>query len=92
MSNPAQCAQMISEREMLNDFLISQKQLTSSYNSFAGECTSEQLRNAFLNILDDEHKIQADLFCDIQSRGWYQVEQADAQKIAKARKKFTGMM
>ena len=91
MSNPAQCAQIKSEREMLNDFLISQKQLTSSYNSFAGECTSEQLRNTFLNILDEEHKIQADLFCDIQSRGWYQVEQADAQKIANDRQKFTGM-
>jgi len=92
MSNPNQCAQMIGEREMLNDFLISQKQLTSSYNTFAGECTSEQLRNAFLNILDEEHHIQADLFNELQANGWYQVEQADANKVAQAKQKFTGML
>ena len=89
MSNPNGCAQLLREKEMLNDFLISQKQLTSTYNTYAGECVSEQLRNTFLNILDDEHKIQADLFCDMQSNGWYQVEQAEAQKVTQARQKLS---
>lgn len=92
MSNPNECAQILGEKEMLNDFLISQKQLTSTYNTYAGECVSEQLRNTFLNILDDEHKIQADLFCDMQSNGWYQVEQADQQKVTQARQKLSQPM
>jgi hypothetical protein len=31
-----------------------------------------------LNILDEEHKIQADIFSDMQAKGWYQTEPADA--------------
>ncbi|MGI5935542.1 MAG: spore coat protein [Oscillospiraceae bacterium] len=89
MANPNQCAQILSEKEILQDCLISQKQLTDSYNTYAGECVNEQLRGAFLNILDDEHRIQADIFCNLQSNGWYQVEPADQQKIQKARQKFS---
>lgn len=88
MSNPNQCAQLIGEKEILQDCLISQKHLTDSYNTYAGECVNEQLRTAMLNILDDEHKIQADIFCDMQSNGWYQVEQAEQQKIQQAKQKY----
>lgn len=88
MSNPGQCAQILREKELLQDSLISQKLITGSYNTFAGECVNEQLRGAFLNILDDEHCIQADIFGQLQSNGWYQVEPADARKIEKARNKF----
>ena len=90
MSNPQQCANILTEKELLQDGLISQKQITDSYNSFAGECVNEQLRGAFLNILDDEHRIQADMFCSLQANGWYQVEPAEQQKIQKARQKFSG--
>jgi spore coat protein CotF len=89
MSNPQQCANILTEKEMLQDGMISQKLITESYNTFAGECVNEQLRGAFLNILDDEHRIQADLFCSLQSNGWYQVEPAEQQKIQKARQKFS---
>lgn len=88
MSNPGQCAQILREKELLQDSLISQKLITGSYNTFAGECVNEQLRGAFLNILEDEHCIQADIFGQLQSNGWYQVEPADARKIEKARNKF----
>ena len=88
MSNPGQCAQILREKELLQDSLISQKLITGSYNTFAGECVNEQLRGAFLNILEDEHGIQADIFGQLQSNGWYQVEPADAQKIEKVRNKF----
>lgn len=89
MSNPSQCAQILKEKELLQDSLISQKLITGSYNTFAGECVNEQLRGAFLNILDEEHCIQADIFSQLQSNGWYQVEPADAQKVQQARKKYS---
>lgn len=88
MSNPNQCAQILREKEMLQDSLISQKLITESYNSFAGECVNEQLRSTFLNILDDEHCIQAGIFNTLQTNGWYQVEPAEMQKIQKARQKY----
>ena len=89
MSHPNQCAQIMGEKQILQDSLISQKLIADSYNTFAGECVNEQLRGAFLNILDDEHRIQADIFCQMQNNGWYQVEPADQQKIQKAKQKFS---
>lgn len=77
------------DKETVNDFIASQKQIASSYNTFAGECVNEQLRTDFLNILDDEHRIQADLFNQANSRGWYQVKQADAAQISQVRQKFS---
>ena len=87
--NATNASQLMTEKEILQDSLLSQKQATSSYNTFAGECVSEQLRCAMLNILDDEHKIQADIFCAMQSKGWYQVEPAEQQKIQQARQKLS---
>ena len=89
MSNPGQCAQILREKEMLQDSLISQKLITGSYNTFAGECVNEGLRGAFLNILDEEHCIQADIFKDLNAHGWYLPEQAEQQKINQTRNKLT---
>ncbi len=89
MKNPNQCAQIMSEKEILNDCLSSQKHISASYNSFAGECASEQLRNAFLNILDDEHRIQADLFTNLSSNGWYTLQPAEQQKVQQAKQKYS---
>lgn len=88
MKNVNQAASLLTEQQILQDSLISQKHLTDTYNLFAGECTNEQLRSTMLNILTDEHKIQSDIFNSMQSHGWYQVEAADQQKIQKARQKF----
>ena len=87
--NMTQATQILTEQHILQDSLMSQKQMTGSYNTYAGECVSEQLRCAMLNILDDEHKIQADIFSSMQSKGWYQVEQAEQQKIQQARQKLS---
>ena len=89
MSNHNQCANMMDEKVVLQDCLISQKHLTDSYNTFAGECTNTQLRDAFLNILKEEHCIQSDIFSNMQTKGWYQVEAAEQQKIDQAKQKLT---
>ncbi len=89
MTDPNACAQIMGTKEILEDALMSQKHITEGYNTFAGECVNEQLRTAFLNILDDEHCIQADVFGTMQSNGWYAVESAQPQKIQQARQKFS---
>jgi spore coat protein CotF len=89
MQNTQQATQLMGDKELLQDSLLSQKTMTGSYNTFAGECVNEQLRGAFLNILDDEHRIQADIFSNMQSRGWYQVEAADQQKVQNTKQKYS---
>ena len=89
MTDPNTCAQILGEKEILQDALMSQKHVAEGYNTFAGECVSEPLRSAFLSILNDEHAIQADVFSVLQSKGWYPVECAEPQKIQQARQKFS---
>ena len=88
MSNPNQCAQIISEKEILQEACISQKHITDAYNTFAGECVNPALRGAMLGILEDEHNIQADIFTEMQANGWYQVDPAEQKKLDKVRQKF----
>lgn len=42
----------------------------------------------FVDILTEEHQIQADVFNEMSKRGWYPVQQAEQQKIQQAKQKF----
>lgn len=86
--NTQQIQSMMTEKEILQDSLLSQKHITDSYNTFAGECVNPQLRATMLNILNDEHCIQADIFTNMQNHGWYAVEQAQQQKIQQTKQKM----
>lgn len=79
------------DKEMMNDALYSQKQITENYNTFANECAKPQTRDIFLNILNEEHQIQADLFDEISKRGWYAVQNAEQQQVQQAKQKYTNM-
>lgn len=80
---------MLSEREMMDDSLASQKMMSGAYNTYAAECASTQLRNTFLSILNDEHDIGAKIFDEMSARGWYQIKQAEQTDVLKAKQKFS---
>ncbi len=77
------------DKEMITDALSSQKFITGTYNSFANECADDSLKSEFMNILQDEHSIQHQLFKEMQNRGWYPTQQADPNQIQQAKTKFT---
>ena len=79
------------DKEMLEDVLTSQKQITGLYNTYANECATTAIRDEMLNLLHDEHAIQADLFMEMQKRGWYPTTPAEDQKVQSAKQKFTDM-
>ncbi len=80
-----------SDKEILEDMLSSQKAITGVYNSFTNECAHQCVRTDLMSILQDEHNIQANIFTEMQKRGWYAVTGADAQQISQARDKFRTM-
>ena len=88
MTDPNRCAATLGDKEILNDFLAGQKQITAAYNTFAGECEHTNLRDTFLGILADEHSIQTEIFNEMHNRGWYQVQAADASQINAVKQKF----
>lgn len=81
----------LTDREIMDDVLSSQKHITGSYNTFTNECVNEQLKNDMLKILNDEHHIQFTVFGDMQKRGWYSPAAAQAQNITEAKTKFEGI-
>ena len=78
--------------EIMNDSLASQKLISSIYDTYANECVTPNLRDEFLNILKDEHQIQAEVFDEMQKRGWYQVQPADQQQIMQVTLQFQNML
>lgn len=81
-------ANVLGDREMLEDFISSQKYLTESYNAFANTCATPNLRDEYMNILKDEHQIEAELFDELLKRGWMQIQQADPQKAAQLKQQY----
>lgn len=78
------------DREIMEDVLASQRQMTAEYNAAANQCASSALQSEFMTLLGEEQQIQMELFQEMQKRGWYPTEQAPRQKIEAAREQFTG--
>jgi hypothetical protein len=79
------------DKEYVFDSLQSQKKVSEGYNTFASECANVNLKNDFLNILRDEQQIEYELFCELQNRGWYQVQPAPQPQVEQAKQKFANM-
>ena len=79
----------MNDQERLTDFICSEKKMSANYDTFASECVNTALRNDFLNILNQSHQTQSDLFRIAQPKGWYQGEQAPANKVSQAYTKFS---
>lgn len=89
MNQQNQQNQQFGDREMMNDVLSNQKFLTESYNTYANECSSPAVLSELINILNEEHQLQHEVFGEMQKRGWYQTEPAQQQKIQQTKQKFT---
>lgn len=79
----------MNDQERMTDFICSEKKMSANYDTFASECVCLPLRDDFLNILNQSHQIQTDLFKIAQSKGWYQVEQAPQNKVSQAYTRFS---
>ncbi len=76
------------EKDIMTDFLTVEKTLACNYSTFANECATEGVRVDVMNLLNDQHKLQAEVFDLMVSKGWYPTEPAEQSKIDKAKQKF----
>lgn len=83
-----QASSPMPEKEMINDALASQKYVTDAYNTYTNECANQNVRDEFMNILKEEHEIQAEVFDTMKQHGWYTIPDAQQQKIQQAKQKF----
>lgn len=74
----------MTDKDLLQDLLVTEKYITSAYDNFANESANPNLRQSVINILNDEHNIQSDIWNTMNQRGWYQVQPAQPQQIQSA--------
>ena len=79
----------MNDQERMTDFICSEKKMSANYDTYASECVNLSLRDDFLNILNQCHQTQSDLFRTAPTKGSYQVEQAPASKVSQAYTKFS---
>ena len=82
------CASL-NEEQKLTDLLSSQKFLTGVYNSYCCEASTGAVRNCLSSILEDEHRIQEEIFNQLNSHGWYPLETAEDTKLNQTKQKFS---
>ena len=72
----------------LFDLLNSEKFLAGVYNESLLESSTPEVSSCILGILEDEHRIQKQLFDELYARGLYPTEKAPEDKIIKTKQKF----
>ncbi len=78
----------MNDKDILNDVLSSQKAITDTYNACTNECATPQVRDTFLNLLNEEHKLESDVLDELHKRGWHPTPQADQKKVREANEKY----
>jgi len=76
------------DREILSDLLLSEKQLSSSYNTCVNESTGEAFSRILENILNETHRMRFDVLKAMQKRGWHKTKNASSQDIEMLKRRF----
>ncbi|MDK2917616.1 MAG: spore coat protein [Candidatus Petromonas sp.] len=83
---------VFSEREIMNDLLMSEKQIASAYSTGIIESTCPNLRKTLTMCLDNAQKCQYNVFSATKQRGWYQVKEANFKDIQNAQTKYSKIL
>ena len=77
-----------SDQDTLNDIMQSAKHMQNIYNTYSTEASNEEI----VEVMEDLYlsmKDQArDIFNLMYAKGWYKLEQEDANKISQAVSQF----
>ena len=77
------------EKEILGDALSTQKATTELFNKSANECVHEDVREVMLDILEEEHEIQQDVFNMMHQQGLYPTPAADEKKVQQLKQQYS---
>lgn len=77
------------EKEILGDALSTQKATTELFNKSANECVHEDVREVMLDILEEEHEIQQDVFNMMHAQGLYPTPAADEKKVQQLKQQYS---
>ncbi|MDF2546664.1 MAG: spore coat protein [Anaerosolibacter sp.] len=79
------------EKELMNDLLMSEKQVSSAYTAGITESSCPKLRQVLEGCEKNVFTNQEDIFKAMAQRGWYNLKKAPTQDVQTAKDKFNQM-
>ena len=80
--------QNMSDREYMDDILLTSKTMSGLYHYAVQESPTENLHAEFKTILNQSLDMQHDIYNLMEQKGWYQTQEAPAQQINQVKTKF----
>jgi spore coat protein CotF len=81
----------MNDKDILTDILISEKNMSNSYSIALNEISNDFLYKPLLNIFTETQRVQRDLFELMFSKGWYQLEKAEKNKIVQKYNEYSNL-
>lgn len=78
----------MTDREYMEDVLLTAKTLTGLYHYATQESSTEQLHNQFKTNLNGSLMMQHNIYNTMQQHGWYPQQQAEQQQVSQVKTKF----
>ena len=78
----------MNDRDIMENLLLTTKGVLDLYMHGAIESGTENVHNAFNTAFNQTLAMGDWIYKQMESRGWYTAEQAEAQKIQQVRQKF----
>lgn len=72
----------MSNKEIINDILISEKHLVYLYSTFLNEASNDTIYKEILSLVQENSEHKNRLFKIMLENNWYQLEAADQTKIS----------
>ena len=81
----------LTEKDMLSDILVLEKDMVKTYASYINEVSCENLRGLLCKNWKDNAGDQFQVFYSMTSRNYYPVKEAMDQDVSQAKTKFDGI-
>ena len=78
----------MNDQAIMENLLLTTKGMCDLYMHGTVESSTQNVHQAFDTALDDTLCMQDDIYKQMTAKGWYQVEQADAQQLQQVKQKF----
>ncbi len=79
---------ILSERELLDDLLMSEDQITNGYNTGISKSTCNDFRKILSSCLSNAHYCQFHILSTKEQRGWCESEEASSNYLESIKSKY----
>ncbi|WP_125153388.1 spore coat protein [Clostridium rectalis] len=81
----------LSEKDLMNDLLATEKQVISAYSTGITETSCPNLRNVLLNNFRNAEDTQYKVFDAMRQKGWYPTKDAPDNEVQQIKSQSTQM-